>query len=132
MGEGLVAFDAGISLGGQRGEDLLEADPGEHRGEGRGGVGRQVLGGKPPAQARVAFKDSLADLLGVASRGQVGAREEHLAAAGGKRHEAAQGKGVTDRPGGDDEDGTGEEDRGLGERPAPFPLRGAGEDDQHD
>ena len=110
----LVGFQARVAGGGEPGEDLLQP---------------QVLGGGGGEQFRVAGDDLGSDLFRVAVGGQVGAGEEHLAAAGRDRHHPVERDGVADRPGRDDEDDPGQQDRGLGQRPLPVAVDGAGEDD---
>ena len=77
-------------------------------------------------QLRVFGDDLGADLFRVPVRGQVGAGEEHLPAAGRDRHEAVQRDRVADRPGRDDDDDPGEQDRGPSRAPrrqSPRPSR---------
>ena len=70
-------------------------------------------------EPRVARDHLGPDLLRVPVRGQVGAGEQHLPAAGRDRHDAVEGDRVADRPGGDDE----RRRRRAGSPPAPSPRR---------
>ena len=110
---------SGIALGRERGEDLLEPS---RRGPRRGRPGERT---RPPApgQPGVAFEHLAPDLFRVAVGRQVGAGEEHLAAAGRDRHEAVEGDRVADRPGRDhDARRRGEQHRRLAQRPAATPA----------